>query len=271
MAKGVIDPVGAARRIRMNVYPPSLPLQSFVEYYWVVEWDLRGGSPEMQRVLPYPNAHLVFDAGRTALHGVMHGVFERELVDTGRVFGVRFMAGGLRPFISQPLESFTDATLAPDAMLHMSAAMAEQRVLRWDNDQDMVAATEAMLLPLLPEPDERALLAARAVGAAAAIHGPVCVADLCRRIDLTERALQRLFSEYVGVSPKWVIQRFRLQQAAWELAKPGSVDLSELAVRLGFYDQAHLSRHFKLLLGTSPLAYWKSQRPSAAGIPMAHG
>src|SRR5207302_8657237 len=31
---------------------------------------------------------------------------------------------------------------------------------------------------------------------------------------MRKRALERLFQEYVGVSPKWVIQRYRLFEAA---------------------------------------------------------
>ena len=71
--KGIVDPQAAARRIRLATYPPAAALAPFVEYCWVVEWDRRGCAPETQRVLPYPNAHLVFDAGRTAIHGVVRG------------------------------------------------------------------------------------------------------------------------------------------------------------------------------------------------------
>lgn len=71
--KGIVDPAGAARRIRLGTYPPSAPLQDFVDYYWVVEWDLRGQAPQTQRVLPYPSAHLVFEQGCTAIHGVVRG------------------------------------------------------------------------------------------------------------------------------------------------------------------------------------------------------
>jgi hypothetical protein len=74
------------------------------------------------------------------------------------------------------------------------------------------------------------------------------------------RSLQRLFSNYVGVSPKWVIQRFRLQEAVSHLSKNEPVDLAALAQALGFFDQAHLTRNFTRLVGCSPLAYWTSQQ-----------
>lgn len=261
--KGLVDPVGAARRIRLATYPPSLPLQAFVDYLWLVEWDMGERAPEVQRVLPYPNAHLVFDKGQTAIHGVVRGAFDRTVEGAGRVLGVRFKPGGLRPFVDFPLSRLADRTMPVDDILQTTTALAEQRVLSQDNDQSMVAAAQDLLMAALPAPDPRAEVAEQAVAAAAAAHGPNNVAALCEQVGIEERALQRLFSNYVGVSPKWVIQRFRLQEAAWRLAKREPVDLAALGYELGFFDQAHFTRNFTKLVGQSPMEYWKSQQPKA--------
>jgi AraC-like DNA-binding protein len=261
--KGVVDPAGAARRIRLGTYPPSTPLQGLVDYYWVVEWDMRGRAPETQRVLPYPNAHLVFEHGRTAIHGVVRGAFERRVEGRGKVFGIRFRPGGLRPWLCQSLSSIADRTTPADGVLGRRAYDAEQEVLGADSDAAMVALAEAMLLASVPATDPRVAFVQRAVAAAAAEHGPVSVAALCETLDIDERSLQRLFSNYVGVSPKWVIQRFRLQEATWHLGRCDQADLAALAVRLGFFDQAHFTRQFGELVGLTPLAYWQSQRTAA--------
>jgi AraC-like DNA-binding protein len=263
MPKGVVDPAGAARRIRLATYPPSAALRPFVDYHWVVEWDLGGRPPETQRVLPYPNAHLVFDRGQTAIHGVVRGAFERKVEGAGKVLGVRFKPGGLRPFLPHPLSRLADRTMPVDEVLGVAGAEAERRVLGGGSgrsDADMVAAAEALLAAALPPVDERALLAQQAVEAAAAANGPVSVAALSAQLGIEERTLQRLFSNYVGVSPKWVIQRFRLQEAAWQLGQTAAPDLAGLAARLGFFDQAHFTRSFTQLVGQPPLEYWKSQQ-----------
>ncbi|MGX9773918.1 AraC family transcriptional regulator [Janthinobacterium aestuarii] len=262
--KGIVDPQAAARRIRLATYAPDTALAPFVEYFWVVEWDRRGCAPETQRVLPYPNAHLVFDLGRTAIHGVVRGAFDRPLTGAGKVLGVRFAPGGLRPFISQPLSSFTDTTIAADALLGMPAGQAEALVLGQAGDTAMVAQAQALLLARLPQVDDAALLAARLTAAAAAHNGPASVAQLCEKMGIGERRLQRLFANYVGVPPKWVIQRYRLQEAIWRLAQPDAPDLASLAHALGFFDQAHFSRSFAELVGSTPLDYRRSQLPTTA-------
>jgi AraC-like DNA-binding protein len=66
------------------------------------------------------------------------------------------------------------------------------------------------------------------------------------------RTLQRLFRAYVGVSPKWVIQRYRLHEAAQQLADGAVAGMTELALRLGYFDQAHFIRDFKAVVGRAP-------------------
>lgn len=264
--KGVVDPAGAARRIGLRQHAPAPALAHCIEYFWIVEWDLRGQPAQMQRVLPYPNVHLAFEAGAATLHGVALGPFEKTLVGQGRVLGVRLRPGGSRAFVAGDVAALTGHVLPSARWLDMPANAA-RAVLDASDEAGMIATAQALLTPRIAAlaPDPRAALAERAVLAAQAERGPVSVMALAQAVDLDERALQRLFRAYVGVPPKWVIQRFRLQEAAARLAAPGPVDLAELAHELGFFDQAHLTRGFTGLVGRTPLEYWRSQQRGRVG------
>ena len=98
------------------------------------------------------------------------------------------------------------------------------------------------------------------VYAVARDRGILSVDDLVARYRMNKRTLQRLFAKYVGVSPKWVIQRYRLHEAAERLAAEPSVAQSSLAADLGYSDQAHFVRDFKAVVGTSPAAYARRAR-----------
>ena len=63
-----------------------------------------------------------------------------------------------------------------------------------------------------------------------------------------------------GVSPTWVIQRYRLHEAADQLAAGATVGQSALALDLGYSDQAHFAGDFKAVVGVSPAAYAKRAR-----------
>ena len=76
-----------------------------------------------------------------------------------------------------------------------------------------------------------------------------------RRHAMSVRSLQRLFRRYVGVGPKWVLQRARLHDAVDRIDTGRASDLASLAVELGWFDQAHFTRDFSALVGQSPAAY----------------
>jgi AraC-like DNA-binding protein len=57
-----------------------------------------------------------------------------------------------------------------------------------------------------------------------------------------------------------VIQRYRLHEAAEQLAAGATVNQFPLALDLGYSDQAHFARDFRALVGVSPAAYAKRAR-----------
>ena len=81
------------------------------------------------------------------------------------------------------------------------------------------------------------------------------VAAVADRHGVTVRTLQRLFTHYVGVGPKWVLARYRMHDAVAELHDGWDGTLTDLAVRHGWYDQAHFTRDFTALVGMSPGEY----------------
>lgn len=269
--KGVLHPELAARKFRLARYKPAEDLAPFVEYHWLVEWDLTGQPPHVQRTLPYPCVHLVFDpcgggrnfssalrtptTGGTAIIGVMRGWFEARLEGAGRTLGVRFRPGGFRGFLGSPVSRITDRTLPIDAVFGTGAAAAEATVLAAADDEGMIRAAESIVRQRLPAPDAQVDLVHDIVQQIESDRTINRVDELAKRLDIGERALQRLFSDYVGVSPKWVIRRFRLHDAASRLANDEEVNLTTLAQELGYSDQAHFTRDFKAIVGRSPSEY----------------
>jgi AraC-like DNA-binding protein len=81
------------------------------------------------------------------------------------------------------------------------------------------------------------------------------VADVAARHGVSVRTLQRLFRRHVGVSPKWVLQRYRLHEAAERMAAGEATDLASLAQDLGYFDQAHFGNDFRRYVGVPPSAY----------------
>ena len=262
--KGVLDPSLAAQRLRIGRHPPAADLKYFVDYFWVVEWDLRGQEPHVQKTLPHPCVHLVFEADKTAIFGVPNGVFERRLEGAARAFGVRFRPGGFRGVLGGPVLTITDRIIPLTGIYDFDVGAAEAEVLGAAGDAEMIRITEKLLRTRLPAPDDTIDLVHGIVDRIANDRDINRVDELAAQLNLGERALQRLFNEYVGVSPKWVIRRSRLHDAAARLDNAEEVNLTQLAADLGYSDQAHFTRDFKTLVGRSPSDY---RRSSGSGSP----
>src|SRR5690606_28052267 len=84
---------------------------------------------------------------------------------------------------------------------------------------------------------------------------------LAERFGMTVRTLQRLFSDYVGLSPKWVIDRYRMLEAVETLNAGAEAGLTELAHRLGYFDQAAFNHAFEKLTGKAPSFYRGEPEP----------
>ena len=80
----------------------------------------------------------------------------------------------------------------------------------------------------------------------------VRVTELARRVALSPRSLERLVVSHVGVTPKWLIDCRRMQEAATTLHARPDTDLTDLALSLEYVDYAHFSRRYKDVLGETP-------------------
>ena len=77
------------------------------------------------------------------------------------------------------------------------------------------------------------------------------ISRLAHAIRLSVRSVQDICQRALGVSPKWLIRCFRLQDALARLGIGSDVNLSALAQELGYFDQAHFTRDFKRVTGVS--------------------
>jgi AraC-like DNA-binding protein len=110
----------------------------------------------------------------------------------------------------------------------------------------------ASVIPSAPQPSETTTAIAELASADPSL---VRVDALAGRAGLGLRQLQRRFSDHVGISAKALIRRYRLYEAAEQARLRRDIDWADLAARLSYRDQAHLSRDFSGLLGMPPGQY----------------
>lgn len=228
----------------------------FVRRYWLPRWAIPGGGSARETVLEYPTANLVIDEGSVLLHRASHGLSGRTLRGAGWAFGVMLRPGTARQWAGTSLRSLPLAVpLERLAVPGLERAVPGLRArMEAHDDLGAVAVFEAALAGL-PAPDADARLVDDIVAAVEADRELRRVEQLAERFGLGVRHLQRLVAGHIGFGPKWLIQRYRLQEAAAALRDPQPPSSARLAAELGYADQAHFTREFKAVIGETPGAY----------------
>lgn len=250
------DPADATHTIHRHPAPPDLT--HLARRYWIPVWSVPPGREAPQRVLQYPVALIVISGDYSRFYGVATGVSEVVLEGEGWAVGVLFQPAAGSLLSGGSMARWTDrfgdlaevlgppgADLTAEVRAAMGAAPDLERSRR--EAMDVVSAALRAFLPV----DEEGLLVNRIVEVVDERTDITRVDQLCEAVDLGERALQRLTRRRLGLSPKWVIQRRRLHEAA-ERLREGSVDLAGLAAELGYADQPHLTRDFRTVTGMTP-------------------
>ncbi|KAF0844990.1 AraC family transcriptional regulator [Nocardia caishijiensis] len=234
---------GAWRTSQRHTFTaPPAELAARVERFWAVTWHYE--QPYCQLIVPLPHVHLTCRDGRAELHGPSSSHVFRELTGAGSVFGIAFRPGMFRPFLGAPVASLRDRTIDATTVFGPSVTSLTD-----------VGSACRFLEARVPAPDPRAELAAGMVAGIAADPALTRVDEVAERFAITVRGMQRLFADYVGIGPKWVIRRYRLHEVTERLAAGREIDWATLAADLGYADQAHLSRDFRAVFGEPPTGY----------------
>jgi AraC-like DNA-binding protein len=254
---GILNPKASQQKFELSWHAPGPELAFFIAHYWIVRWDLRDQAPYLSETLPHPSVHLVFEKDNTRIVGIMTGKFSRLLEDQGQVLGVKFKPGAFYPFVKTPVSHFTNRTFSVEDIFGAGSRLSETAILALDNEARMVELAEQFIRQRLPERDETVEQVNQIIDWIKANPAITRVDQVASRFNMSNRTLQRLFNHYVGISPKWVIQRYRLHEAADHLAEGSVDDWPQLALKLGYFDQAHFIKDFKTIVGKSPAEYAK--------------
>src|SRR5580693_2585575 len=96
------------------------------------------------------------------------------------------------------------------------------------------------------------------------ITGRMLVADLCLLIQRSEAHFSRAFKLTFGEPPHAFVIRRRVELAAQYMLESDR-SLSDIAIRCGFTDQSHLSKHFHQTMGHTPAAWRRAQETEGDG------
>ncbi len=251
---------------------PHPGLRRFVtRYHGYVD---RADGPRVRPELPHPGVTVIVNLGAPlAVDGTRVGSFAAGLYTRPAVTAVPAEQSGLQLYVAPPaarmllgvpLEELTHRAVALEDLLGAVARELPERLAALPDWPARFALMDAVVARRLaaaaPPPPAVVHAHARIVAAG----GRVRVADLAAETGLSARHLGARFRAELGLPPKAFARVVRFERAAAALRADPRTPLAGLAAAAGFADQAHLTREFGALAGTTPGAFANVQDAAGA-------
>lgn len=250
---------------------PDRALTPYIAHYWHVHATAHAPFDLSVDVFVDARADLIFNAGVPYSRQVIGGASRRlhasnldaqrlapiRIEQRGRVqvAGVRFLVGGLMPFLRGSLDALTNRVVGLAEAFGPDAVRLDAQLAECSGDAlAQRALLDAFFLNRLDERPAhdtlRALLAY-----VEAQDGRLRIDALSRHSGLSPRSIDRLFRRHLGIAPKVYTQIVRFQRCLARLKVKPKVPLSRIAIDAGYYDQSHFVRDYRRFAGTTPVLH----------------
>jgi len=244
----------SAERYHLRRYFPDDPLIVLIEQFWLVNWDLRDEINHMQKNLPDPNFHLILDNRKLKLIGPISKTYSYKMEGVGKVIGIKFALGALSDFLEPPLSKYVDKEFDFQQLVNFDVDTLISKLDRLEDDEQIIDILQTYMTPFAITSSSELIRVRELVNRIKNDSDITRVEHLSKKTDISIRTIQRCFKYYLGLSPKWLIRKYRLHQAL-ELIDKENVNFLDIVEWLGYTDQSHLIRDFKEIIGVTPKNY----------------
>jgi len=180
------------------------------------------------------------------------------LIDTASqasTVGVHFKAGGAQPFMGVSAGELRDANVPLDALWGTKATELRDRLLEAQTPEVRFGVLKRALLAQVTRPLTHHPAVAFALREFQGMTRTRTVKEVSKRTGLSQRRLIQLFREEVGLTPKLFCRILRFQEVIRLVGSEKRVEWAEVALRCGYFDQAHFAHDFRAFSGTTPTSY----------------
>ena len=250
-----------------NRFEPSEQLKNLVEFYWIAEADDR--TPVLQKIIPDGFPEIIFHYGDpyrikldkqwelqslSLFAGQITRFFFLENTGKSGMVGIKFKPSALTQLFGLKMTEFTNKVLVLQDVVGNKLDSLENKVRAARHHAQIIDALENGLKKIDSASIKERIID-KAIQLIFSTHGMVSVTDICNQVNTNERKLQRLFNNWVGLSPKFYARIIRFSYI-FQFAQEKKLNWSEVGLESGFYDQPHFIKNFKAFTGEDPTRYF---------------
>lgn len=217
-------------------------------------WEHLSLAQARARVVPDACSDVVWDGRRLSLAGPDTRPVYHMLEPGTRILGLRIVPGAAGALLGVPASAVRDAQVELSELWGDDARRLEEQLRQAASAQAGRRALEQAVVQRLRAAapvDDLIGEVVRALRPTDEVSVP-SVVQLATRLGVSERQLRRRCDAALGYGPKLLARVLRFQAFMTRLRSGAAPSLAELAVALGYVDQAHLAHDVAALAGTTP-------------------
>lgn len=242
-----------------EVLPKSPQLAGIIRCFWgsPVPYRKIGQEPVITLVIPDTCVDIIYEIDHTAntvtgkFCGINDASFEsRDSKEPGHlvsVFGIRFFAWQAAAFSEDSLKGTVNGCFDVGSRFSRLDRLFSQQLFEADSLEERSLLAEELLLDWLGQmaSPRRHRAVDQAVEQILCQKGALSTDWLARECFISSRQLERLFHEYIGITPKKLCGLVRYQYLWNEIIRTPGFRVLDGVSRYGYTDQSHLMREFR--------------------------
>lgn len=258
-----------ATNMQFQTIPAAEALRPYIRNYWMVTATalppmahfrvMTNGAPSMCYFLSRDGSlddrnHLTL----VLIGASMHNFTYHFPAGPISLIGVEFHPAGLHAFFDQPASDMVDQHLSPSDMHDEGLMQLDAFLATAQTEANYKAAFDQFFLSRLEQSKYAHGLNMQRIQKVFSYiehHHPmdITIADLASEACLSLRQFTRVFTEYVGLTPKNYLRIYRFHAALMALREhEQGASLMQLAWENGYYDLSHMTSDFRDICKQTP-------------------
>ena len=251
-----------------QTYEPHADLKSLISCYWTLEVPMQT-EPQKQRIVPDGCIEMAFILGddikrytsenefilqpRSMVLGQTIEPFYIEPTGFVKTFAIRFYPYGFANFVSEPIKNLVNKETPINQLFGIETVDdLEQKIIKAENTEQRISIIEKFLLDRLNEEKTINIIVKNTIDSLLSTNGSASITSIFKDEPTKRRQLERNFRKQIGVSPKQLGKLIRLQTALKMLLNQKSENLTDIAYKSEYFDQAHFIKDFREFTGINP-------------------
>jgi AraC-like DNA-binding protein len=196
---------------------------------------------------------------------------EYSVIDTAAqasMIGVAFKPGGASPFFRCPANELQGAHVPLESLWGAGASDLHDRLLEAQTPADKFRILEEFLIHRAVHPLELHPAVTYALSEFQGVARLRTISQVVDRMGFSTRRFIQLFHESVGLTPKLFCRILRFQEVLRFLSDGQEIDWAELALKCGYFDQAHFIHDFHGFSGLRPTTYLSHRTEHINHVPL---